>query len=42
MARGRGVGGSTGMKSNFEFEADVSAPYGGEGLLKDPSWNAWP
>jgi hypothetical protein len=39
MARVRGVGGKTGMKSIFEFEADVSAPDGGEGFrakLDDP------
>lgn len=39
MARVRGVGGKTGMKSIFEFEADVIAPDGGEAFrakLEDP------
>jgi hypothetical protein len=39
MARVRGVGGKTGMKSIFEFEADVSASDGGESFrakLDDP------
>jgi hypothetical protein len=39
MARVRGVGGKTGMKSIFEFEADVLAPDSGETFrakLDDP------
>lgn len=39
MARVRGVGGKTGMKTIFEFEADVVAPDGGNGFrakLDDP------
>jgi hypothetical protein len=30
MARVRGIGGKTGMKTIFEFEADVAPPGGGE------------
>ena|ERR1700761_1951078 len=39
MARVRGIGGKTGMKSIFEFEADVVPPNGGEPFrahLDDP------
>jgi hypothetical protein len=39
MARVRGIGGKTGMKTIFEFEADVAPPGGGEPFsakLHDP------